>query len=230
MFRRFATWAQRRIQGPRRSRFGKDAALERAAEELAERSRLGEQNAMAQLVVLGESYRRGTGGRRVKESYEAVERYLHEHPTTVDELPSGISLPSMLMAPPAPPALSEAAEIPPEAQVALQAVMGFGCDVTGVRALASLPGLGGIPGTTCAIVILADRGPITPRDFTMAGEAFDEEGRASFVAAADDPNAEPRDEAGYAGFVLGRAARLQAIRRGGHFALLSPTMAWELGQ
>jgi hypothetical protein len=66
--------------------------LEAGIEDLVERTRLGEQNAGAQLDVLGEQYRRGRafvesqGGswEQVVRSFKAAERYVMTHPCDAD--------------------------------------------------------------------------------------------------------------------------------------------------
>jgi len=210
--------------------------VERAARELADRSRRGEQNATAQIVVLGEKYRARerlspSDRARIESSYEAVRRYLAAHPVEHERrTATGISLPQ----PGESYQLSAAGhqpELTREATAALADVAGFGCDGPGMSALASLPSLGGLPGVTCAIVVLAFGPPMTPDAFLRAKASLPEGGpQESFQRSADDPFSPPADHFGFAGFVLSRAARLQAVQRGAPFALLGETMAWELGE
>ena len=212
----------------RRSSPSRPSDLERAAEDLGERARSGEQNAMAQIVELGEQYRSGRGGPRVKASYETVLRYFESHPVEGRrQTRSGIRLPA-----PGSRALEQ--REPPlnhATRQALTTVAGFGCDAPGVSSLASLPALGGLHGVYCAVVLLASGPPMTPEAFLRAKASLPPgEPQDSFQASADDPHSPPRDHFGFAGFVFGRAARLQAVQRGASFALLSPVMAWELGE
>ncbi len=214
-----------------------------------ERSQLGEQNATAQLVVLGESYRAGPemakrSGKdwaQIARSYAMALRYLEETPPAApSEDPFAISMPPMgragrarAMALPSP----VSAPIPEEATGALAQIANgasFGCDEGGapdvVRLLSSLPALGGVPGVACAVVILASGPLLSVAAFERARDSLEGEARASFERSADDPFTPPGDEFGFAGFVYGRAARLRAVQGGGRFGLLGAGMGWEMGE
>ena len=86
--------------------------------------------------------------------------------------------------------------------------------------------MGGLASTPCAIVLLANGPILTPEIFARGVAAFGSE----FEYASDHPFEPPLTDPAYAGFVFGRAARLQAFRRSGDFALLSPGIAAELAE
>ena len=227
------SWFRGRSRAESRS-FGaeKKDALERLVAALVERSHLGDQNAMAQLVVLGDQYRAGQGGARVKRSYETALRYLEQRPRRWEE-GSGEDKTgdpyrdARMRIPVVTPDWEDeavAAPIPRDAERALGAVAAFGAEGPGLSALADLPELGGISGADCAVAILAEGPPLTADAFERARVSFG----AEFERCSD--GGEPLDKAGFAGFVFGRAARMQAVKRGEPFALLSPTMGWELGE
>jgi hypothetical protein len=122
-------------------------------------------------------------------------------------------------------------EIPANAEGALAQLATFGTEPVGLHALRAIPRMGPdsiLRGTNAAIASLAYRRPIRPEDVARAHEFYGH--HPSFAWAMANPDEPPADDYGYAGFVLSRARRLQAVDAGAPFALLSPVMAWELGE
>jgi len=194
--------------------------LEDVAEDLVERSRLGEQNATAHIALVGEQYRSGMGGEPVRRSYHAIWSYLQNGPRKGRRRRRRIEQP-----------------ITPQGHAVLHAMSGFGAEDADYAKrcgyLCALPLISEGAGICCAIVILA-AGPFIGRgQIEAAGNALSTpEALASFNLGLSGKLAPDSDPYAYAGRAFRKASALQKIRRDPrpeHFEQLAKGLGWELG-
>ena len=192
--------------------------LDDVAEDLVERSRLGDQNATAHISLVGEQYRTQIGGDPVRRSYAAIWRYLQSGPRRGKR--------RALRGP----------ELNPEGRHLLHAMAGFGAEpaayATRCAHLCALPLVAGGAGLHCAVIMLAAGPPVQSRLSAAANALSTPEAHEHFMKGARGelpPDANPY---AFAGHAFRRAHALQEIRRNpsaANFGLLHPGLAWELG-
>jgi hypothetical protein len=194
--------------------------LDDVAEDLVERSRLGEQNATAHISLVGEQYRSGIGGDSVKRSYEAIWTYLQNGPRK-----------GRRRRKPQPP-------LSPDGRTVLRAMSGFGAEATDYTKrcgyLCALPIVSAGTGGMCCAVVLLACGPTIGRGQIEAAESAlaTPEALKSFNAGLNGKLAPDADPYAYAGHAFRKATAIQRIRRDpkpAHFDMLAKGLGWELG-
>jgi hypothetical protein len=191
--------------------------LEDVAEDLVERSRLGEQNATAHIALVGEQYRSGMGGEQVRRSYDAIWNYIQKGPRRGRRRP--------------PKPLS------PEGRQILDKMSGFGSEERDYEnrcaVLCALPLVSEGSGLYCAVVILAAGPTLLRSHVEAAGNALSTRAALkSFNAGFDGKIAPDADPYAYAGHAFRKASAIQKIRRDPrpeHFEMLAKGFAWEMG-
>jgi hypothetical protein len=204
-------------------------SIAEAAEDLVERSRLGDQNAMALIAEVGRISRAPAPPEAVKTSYAALLAYMKAHPAKdgFGASPRGTRIGHdarrVLAAFGAIPELPVSSTTGPTQGGALAAL------------LCKLPFVGGSRANATAVVIVS--GLSLPPDVTAQTAAAlpSPEASAAFTSVVQDPSAiraAPPELQSYAlaASILSLALRLQAFCAGAPVSVFSPDMGWELGE
>lgn len=178
--------------------------LQDAARKLVDRSRHGDQNAMAMIAQIEENSRGGLA--LAQESHQVILDYIQS---------SGSKQPSMGA----------------EATGALNQLKDPNISAdTLLKILCFIPNLGEGLALHAACVILS-KGPLWPTNRIAAVQtAVPPPAVPNFqtglATAAPEVHGDPYESAGA---IIGRARRIQAVRNGSPVSFLSPNIAWEIG-
>ncbi len=189
--------------------------LEAAAKELVDRSRLGDQNAMALISAARKASKRGNA--KAKEACAAIFRYVEANPVE------------------APPVAIGA-----ESVARLSAIKEHG-SVIALRDLLMLP-LGGEDALLAGAVVLANGPPLTKEQITAMGTGIPNEEECKLFYYAIQNCGKALNELArvlpkkarcimYAGQCVGMAHNIQRVRDPGiPVSAFSPMAGWELGE